>query len=94
MEVKADEEGNDLNLIDFPVDLPILIGQIRYNNKDSMNLVDFSAVLLLLLLKIHCESDVLTFSKVLYIPGRYYSLINNTYNISKLDDYFDVDIKF
>ena len=50
--------------------------------------------LLLLLVKINCESDVLTFSKMLYIPGRYYSLINTTYDITKLDDYFNVDIEF
>ena len=39
-----------------------------------------------------CEADVLSFSKTIYIPGHYFSLMNFTYDIAKLDDEFDIDI--
>lgn len=39
-------------------------------------------------------ANVITFSKALYIPGEYFSLMNFTYDVGKIDDYLDVDIKY
>ena len=40
------------------------------------------------------EANIITFSKSLYIPGKYFSVLNYTYDIAKLNDYFDVEIYY
>lgn len=38
--------------------------------------------------------EALTFSKQLFIPGGYFSLMNFTRNVSLLEDYYNISINF
>ncbi len=39
-------------------------------------------------------ANVITFSKALFIPGPYFSVMNFTYDVSILQDYFDIGIQY
>jgi len=41
-----------------------------------------------------CYFSVFSFSKTLYIPGQYYSLINFTQSIEPLSNYFNISVDF
>lgn len=38
--------------------------------------------------------SITTFSTLLYIPGTYYSLANLTYDITGLDQYYNIELNY
>ena len=65
-----------------------------------MMIIPVRTLLLLLLLLLGLlpvvlsEANVITFSKTLFIPGQYFSLMNYTYDLSHLENYFNVELNF
>lgn len=53
-----------------------------------------ACLFLLLVTLTSSTANVITFSKALFIPGEYFSLMNFTYNIAKLENYLDIDISY
>lgn len=51
-------------------------------------------IILTLTVNTNTEANVMTFSKTLYIPGKYFSLMNYTYNLEDFTNYFDVGMNF
>jgi hypothetical protein len=55
----------------------------------------FSLLLVSLLLPLALGlANVITFSKALLIPGQHYSVMNYTYDVAALDDYFDIGLEY
>lgn len=93
LEVAATQEV--ATMIPIPVNNSLLV-PITEQLTMSLVIISMKVVLSILFLIILTESlaNVLTFSKALYIPGQYFSLMNFTYNVDKIDDYLDVDISY
>lgn len=49
-------------------------------------------LLVLLIPLVSSLANVITFSKALFIPGQEYSVMNFTYDVNALQDYFDISI--